>query len=1295
MFLPQNSFIIRRNTASPVPSAADRRGGFALLITITLMAFLVLLMVSMSRLLQVETSIAVNSQQAESARQNALVALNIALGQLQAAAGPDQRVTARAEILDSSPSSASVDSVKQPYWTGVWATGSAPLDLTDTGVTVQRTTSLGSTSPTPNDKVTNAKAWLVSRPTGSTVDPTSAALTVADDLSEATLSASAAISGVTGGASEPTAALLAKKYGRKDPSALPDDSTNPGFIVAAPLVDLTATPPGFTVSKTIGRYAYWVGDEGVKAKVNLTDATLGLPAAGDSADPTATTAQTHFLAPQAAPAHKIDGLVKDPAVDYRLENEADLAKVIAPNSLAFLSTTPVGLNLKPYQPDVTVYSQGVLANVKHGGLKKDLTAAFETPSEYTKLTSDNTGGVTDYGYEKNMLYRNYSGQTYPYFTPTTASSLYAGFTDGLSWAALYAYYNTYKSTMVAPAPGGVSPTTTAGALAPTAAGSLASTTGYTLRPRLLGINTVVSGTTRTAIHTGLYPQLLAYSMDIALQARYNESLDNKWRFYLLRYPRLVLYNPYNCRLSFTGFQFTQFIFGAFRNASNVPYCITVTVRDPTTGTTTTAATKIPLSPRASGTVQLITKSGECDTLEPGETRVFGLAGADIRTSTYRDWGLADQLTSQLVAVNTSGDWADYTELPATVTLSGSEYVLASSYGGTANATDDVTVSITDLSGTLVTTLPMKITTNTTVPVKAGTRILTGATDLVWPQNTSANIAYQENKGVRNTTGVTLPTWTSVTVTGLQAPRILAGIRLRRKGLVADTSTAYTNNTMTVPHFHGNAPGFSIFSNLATAGWLEFYTNNNFGANYSSSGDVNLVSSINGGNLFEASWGDNSLGLNSIAPRRVLADVPGQPLVSLGQFMHMTTINVVSGSASFGARASGSMAVGGSLCSPFIATDNNRLTYASTASPTQYIFDDSFLANDNLFDRFYLSTVPPATPALPVPQQWTAFNDANRGSSWAGDTSVRLPNARMQPYARNGVAPTMANLRDFDQSAANLLLNGAFNVNSTSVDAWKVLLSSLSGNDLRVFNPVTNSAQTITSSNLKNPIPRFWGSATSTGGAWDGARALSDAEVTTLAKSIVEQVKTRGPFLSMSDFLNRRLGTNSELTRAGCLQAAIDNTTLNDSVKASGTTVTASGGGLSNSDLSGLTVVAANLLDGAGNALNTTVGMPGYLMQQDIVQAFSSAMTVRSDTFVIRTYGETVNPATGLTQSKAWAEAVVQRLPEFVDQTDTKLTSGDATPLYTSAGTSNLNDINTNFGRRFKVVGFRWLSPADL
>ncbi len=90
--------------------------GFALVIALSMMAFVLVLLLSMTLLVQVETT---NSRQALNqlrAKESARLALMMALGDLQRYAGPDQRVTARAEILGSSIP----DSNRK--WTGVWNT---------------------------------------------------------------------------------------------------------------------------------------------------------------------------------------------------------------------------------------------------------------------------------------------------------------------------------------------------------------------------------------------------------------------------------------------------------------------------------------------------------------------------------------------------------------------------------------------------------------------------------------------------------------------------------------------------------------------------------------------------------------------------------------------------------------------------------------------------------------------------------------------------------------------------------------------------------------------------------------------------------------------------------------------------------------------------------------------------------------------------------------------------------------------------------------------------------------------
>ena len=96
-----------------------------------------------------------------------------------------------------------------------------------------------------------------------------------------------------------------------------------------------------------------------------------------------------------------------------------------------------------------------------------------------------------------------------------------------------------------------------------------------------------------------------------------------------------------------------------------------------------------------------------------------------------------------------------------------------------------------------------------------------------------------------------------------------------------------------------------------------------------------------------------------------------------------------------------------------------------------------------------------------------------------------------------------------------MLEGAFNVNSTSVDAWVAQLSSLRG--LQIQRLDGSSAGVA---NDETPVVRFLDEPASNN--WNDLRTLTDEEIENLAKSLVKQVKLRGPFLSFADFVNRRL-----------------------------------------------------------------------------------------------------------------------------------------------------------------------------
>ena len=98
-------------------------------------------------------------------------------------------------------------------------------------------------------------------------------------------------------------------------------------------------------------------------------------------------------------------------------------------------------------------------------------------------------------------------------------------------------------------------------------------------------------------------------------------------------------------------------------------------------------------------------------------------------------------------------------------------------------------------------------------------------------------------------------------------------------------------------------------------------------------------------------------------------------------------------------------------------------------------------------------------------------------------------------------------------SSDLLVDGAFNVNSTSVDAWASQLSSLQGHKIEGATMASN----------ETPIPRFLKSQYED--SWNKVRILTDEEINLLAHKIVEQVKLRGPFLSYADFVNRRIQGN--------------------------------------------------------------------------------------------------------------------------------------------------------------------------
>jgi hypothetical protein len=180
------------------------------------------------------------------------------------------------------------------------------------------------------------------------------------------------------------------------------------------------------------------------------------------------------------------------------------------------------------------------------------------------------------------------------------------------------------------------------------------------------------------------------------------------------------------------------------------------------------------------------------------------------------------------------------------------------------------------------------------------------------------------------------------------------------------------------------------------------------------------------------------------------------------------------------------------------------------------------------------------------------------------------------------------------------------------------------------------------------------------GYWTGFRSLTSSEVRELAEEMVNQVIERGPFLSLGEFVNRKLEAG-DLGAKGAIQAALDETVNKNPT-----------GDYSSS------VAHPKVPSGE----NQAAGFPGQLLQGDILQALSPFMTVRSDTFTIRAYGESVDPNNGKV-TEVWCEAVVQRYPDPV--------APDASKPFLE----ELAQPSSPSGRVFRISSFRWLNPNEI
>lgn len=401
-----------------------------------------------------------------------------------------------------------------------------------------------------------------------------------------------------------------------------------------------------------------------------------------------------------------------------------------------------------------------------------------------------------------------------------------------------------------------------------------------------------------------------------------------------------------------------------------------------------------------------------------------------------------------------------------------------------------------------------------------------------------------------------------------------------------------------------------------------------------------------------------------SPRATFYEIPQMPLQSLAQLRHANL-------GSTGFYPFTTYTVGESMASPLMDSNAVKSTWHSDSSE---MLDRTWLSNAALWDRYYLSTI--------APYQGTAFGSRqktiNEVAQGFFEGEEKLLNARLTPLPSDKTDDIVSSLSNGDGwllSAAHLMLEGGFNVNSTSVDAWTSVLSALRHAEMVTTDDGIRQGDKDEAAfpRVRKPVNGVITPGDEYAKRWQGFRSLNDAEVRTLAKNLVDEIRSRGPFLSLSEFVNRRLeGGGDDRSLRGALQAAIDRSGVNDQT-----------------GQDGMILGAANLGTHAYKTPQAAHGnnaamAPGSLTQGDVLSVIGSFITPRGDTFAIRCYGDATDKKEGKVLARAWCEAIVQRTPNFVDSNDAP-----------EKATSQLAPANKAFGRRFQVVSFRWLATDEV
>lgn len=357
------------------------------------------------------------------------------------------------------------------------------------------------------------------------------------------------------------------------------------------------------------------------------------------------------------------------------------------------------------------------------------------------------------------------------------------------------------------------------------------------------------------------------------------------------------------------------------------------------------------------------------------------------------------------------------------------------------------------------------------------------------------------------------------------------------------------------------------------------------------------------------------------------------------------------------------------------------------------FDHGLLINDAMWDTWFCSSI----SSMPTKNGKREAKDVlEKFLSGEEELPVSRYKKTATPYNNDQIISRIMDGDGWKYIAQYLMIDGGFNVNSISVEAWAAVLQGLAqrklvtgkNGQLRFVEDGKGDNQVLFSRFMLSTTDKsvdslggysmMQGSSTFRDGgmasAWSEVRMLEPEAIRRLAEEMVKQVRKRGPFLSMSDFINRRL-ESGEHGLKGALQAAIDATDINRDFQ--------------EVKIQGLTGSLFKNPQADEGSLHTAA--PGYLIQSDVLASLGNILTVRDDTFTVRAYGCVRNPADAIL-AQAWCEAVVQRTTNYVDPTN-KPSDSEYKPDGSRA--EGLSTTNKVLGRQFRIVSFKWLDQWDI